>query len=377
VSKAAGLYDKHGLDVELTFVRPAVLTTALNAGKDFDVGYASAANIPTVNVKGGDLVMIGGSAQGGIFSIVANPAIRSIADLKGKKAGVTSTGSTTDLLLRQVLQANKLVPGQDVGIVVIADDSAIVAALTSHQLDAIINSEPFTSIAVAQGGSVIYDQAKSGERAVQTPVTVKRSYLPAHRDVLKRLLMANMEAIHMIKTNPAQAAKYAAPYLKMDDLNVLQTALEKTAQIMDPDMNVPLENLATSLKIAAANVPEVGKLKPEDLVDLSPPPEPSLSGPRDPVLVDPGEHVGRPLDLARAEPPCLLQARHDGSRQLIGARVDDCQCFAGSYAGAHRRLDNDAGGVVDGVFLLLAADAQLEPRQTHLQGVDRLHVAVT
>jgi len=269
VSKAAGLYDKYGLDVELTYVKPAVLTTALNAGKDFDVGYASAANIPTVNVKGGDLVMIGGSAQGGIFSIVANPAIKSIADLKGKKAGVTSTGSTTDLLLRQVLQANKLVPGQDVGIVVIADDSAIVAALTSHQLDAIINSEPFTSIAVAQGGSVIYDQAKSGERAVQTPVTVKRSYLPAHRDVLKRLLMANMEAIHMIKTNPTAAAKFAAPLMEFDDVGVLETALKRTAQIMDPDMNIPMENLATSLKIAAANVPEVANLKPEDLVDLS------------------------------------------------------------------------------------------------------------
>src|SRR5947209_1384865 len=34
VSKNAGLYDKYGLDVELTFAQPAILTTALNAGKD-------------------------------------------------------------------------------------------------------------------------------------------------------------------------------------------------------------------------------------------------------------------------------------------------------------------------------------------------------
>jgi hypothetical protein len=61
ISKAAGMYDKYGLDVSLTYVEPAILTTALNAGRDFDVGYASAANIPTINVKGGDLVMIAGS----------------------------------------------------------------------------------------------------------------------------------------------------------------------------------------------------------------------------------------------------------------------------------------------------------------------------
>ena len=268
-SKDGGFFDKYGLDVSLSYVKPAILTTALNAGQDFDVGYASAANIPTVNVKGGDLVMIGGSAQGGIFTINAMPGINKIADLKGKNAAVTSSGSTTDLLLRQVLQENKLVPQQDVGITVIADNAAMVAALISHRVDAIVSSEPFTSMALSQGAQVIFDQAKSGERAVQTPLTVKRSYLPGHRDQLKRILMANMEAIHLIKTNPAQAAKYANAYIKLDDVSVLTKALEHTAKIMDPDMNIPMANLATSLKIAAANVPEVGTLRPEDLVDLS------------------------------------------------------------------------------------------------------------
>jgi NitT/TauT family transport system substrate-binding protein len=269
ISKRAGLYDKYGVDVDLTFVEPAILTTALNAGKDFDLGYASAANVPTVNVKGGDLVMIAGSAQGGIFSMVATPATSAIADLKGKKVGVTSSGSTTDLLARKVLQDNGLAVGKDASVVVVQGDLALVAALVSHQVDAIVNSEPFTSVAVAQGGKVIYDQSATKERAIQTPVTIKRSYLPAHRDVLKRVLMANMDAIHMIKTDPASAAKFALPDMGMDDLAVLEKALVHAGQGMDPDMGMPLDYLAASLQIAAANVPEVGKLKPEDLVDTS------------------------------------------------------------------------------------------------------------
>ena len=269
ISKNAGLYDKYGLDVELAFIRPAILTTALNAGNDVDVGYASAANIPTVNVKGGDLVMLAGSAQGGIFDIISTPSIKDVKDLKGKTAGVTSTGSTTDLLLRKVLQDNGLVPEKDVKIIVIADDAALVAALTTKQIDAIVNSEPFSTLAISQGGVVLYDQSKSGERAVQTPVTVKRSYLPAHRDMLKRLLMANMEAIHMMKTDPQQAAKYSAKDMGVEDVDVVAKAIQHAAEGMDRDMNVPLDYLAASLKIAAANVPEVGKLKPEDLVDLS------------------------------------------------------------------------------------------------------------
>jgi ABC-type nitrate/sulfonate/bicarbonate transport system substrate-binding protein len=146
---------------------------------------------------------------------------------------------------------------------------ATIAALTSHQVAAIVTGEPFTSIAVSQGAHVIYDQAKSGESAVQTPVTVKRSYIAGHRDILKRLLMANLEAIHMMKTDPAASARYIQPYLKVDDLNALQASVESSAKVIAPDMNIPMDYLANSLKIAAANVPEVATLKPEDLVDVS------------------------------------------------------------------------------------------------------------
>lgn len=269
ISKNAGLYDKYGLDVELTFAQPAILTTALNAGKDFDVGYASAANIPTINVKGGDLIMLGASTQVGIFDIVGAPGIKSIADLKGKKAAVTSAGSTTDLLLRKVLQDNHLVPEKDVSIVVIAGDAALVAALTTHQVEAIVNSEPFSSMALTQGGVILYDQSTSGEPAIQTPLTVKRGYLPTHRDLLKRMLMANMEAIHMLKTDPEQAAKYSYKDMGFDDMSLLPKALKHVGEGMDPGMAMPLGAMAESLKIASANVPEVAKLKPEDLIDSS------------------------------------------------------------------------------------------------------------
>ncbi len=145
----------------------------------------------------------------------------------------------------------------------------MIAALVNHRVDAIVTGEPFTSIAVSQGAKVIYDQAKSGEHPIQTPVTVKRSYITGHRDILKRLLMANIEAIHMMKTDPGTAAKYIQPYVKVDNLNALALSVETSANVIDRDMNIPMDYLADSLKIAAANIPEVASLKPQDLVDLS------------------------------------------------------------------------------------------------------------
>ena len=55
--------------------------------------------------------------------------------------------------------------------------------------------------------------------------------------------------------------------------------------------------------------------------------------------------------------------------------MDDGERLTRSHPGAHRRLDHNARGMVDTVFLLRAAHPKLEPGQPDLQGVDRFHVA--
>jgi len=269
ITKGAGLFDKYGIDAALTFIAPAALTAALTAGKDLDVGYGSIESTATVDAQGGDLVAIAAMEQGGIFKISANPPAKALTDLRGKTVAITSTGATSDLLVRQLLQQNNMVPNRDVSIVSIPDQTAMVAALKTGQVAAAVMSEPATSMAVAQGATVIYDQSKSAVKAAQIPVLVKRGYLATHRDLLKRVLMANMEGIHLLKTKPTEAAPYAAEFLKNDDKAVVQKALEAVAQVTADDMNVPLEAVADAIKTSAASLPEVAKLKPEDIVDTS------------------------------------------------------------------------------------------------------------
>ncbi|HEX6513176.1 MAG TPA: ABC transporter substrate-binding protein [Chloroflexota bacterium] len=269
ITKGAGFFDKYNLDVNLTFISPPALTAALTAGKDMDVGYGSAESTATVDAQGGDLVIIGAMQQAGIFKISATPPIKSIADLRGKSVAITTKGSSTDLLFRQLAQQNNLVPDKDVSVVSIPEQPAMVAALKSGQVAAAVMSEPATSMAVAQGATVIYDQGKSAGKAVQLPVLLKRGYLASHRELLKRFLMANLEGIHFMKTKPAQAAPFAAAFLKTDDQTVVQKALEAVSQATDDDMNVPLQAVADSIKTSASTSPEVAKLKPEDIVDTS------------------------------------------------------------------------------------------------------------
>jgi len=269
IIKSAGFFDKYNIDAALTFISPPALTAALTAGRDMDLGYGSAESAATVDAQGGDLVIIGAMQQGGIFKVSANPPIKTIADLRGKTVAITTKGATTDLLFRQLAQQNNLVPDKDVSIVSIPEQPAMVAALKAGQVAAAVMSEPATSMAVAQGATVIYDQSKTTDKAVQLPVLAKRGYVASNRDLLKRFLMANMEGIHFLKTRPADAAPYAAAFLKNDDKAVVQKALEAVSQVTADDMDVPIAALADAIKTSASTSPEVAKLKPEDLVDTS------------------------------------------------------------------------------------------------------------
>lgn len=269
IVKGGGFFDKYNIDASLTFVSPPALTAALTAGKDVDIGYGSAESTATADAQGADLVIVAAMQQVGIFKISASPPVKSIADLRGKTVAITTKGSSTDLLFRQLAQQNNLVPDKDVSIVSIPEQPAMVAALKSGQIAAAVMSEPATTMAVAQGATVIYDQSKTEDKAVQLPVLVKRGWLASHRDLVKRFLMANMEGIHFMKTKPAAAAPIAASFLKTDDKAIVQKALEAVSQATDDGMDVPLQAVADSIKTSASTSPAVAKLKPEDLVDTS------------------------------------------------------------------------------------------------------------
>src|SRR5215475_4130248 len=65
------------------------------------------------------------------FYVMANPEISSVADLKGKKIGVTRFGASTDFAMRKLLEKYQLKPIMDVPIVQIVGMPEIAPALLS------------------------------------------------------------------------------------------------------------------------------------------------------------------------------------------------------------------------------------------------------
>jgi NitT/TauT family transport system substrate-binding protein len=100
LGKDAGLYQKHGIDMELLFIGSS--TTAVQAllAGDVDVVYSAAAAVIDANLAGAELTMLGCQYDTGQTSFFTTPPVANVAALKGKAVGVSRFGAFSDFVAR-------------------------------------------------------------------------------------------------------------------------------------------------------------------------------------------------------------------------------------------------------------------------------------
>jgi NitT/TauT family transport system substrate-binding protein len=83
----------------------------------------------SATAAGSDVVIIGSSGTVSPFRLMARPDIKQPADLKGKKAGITTFGSTSDQVVRIALKQFHLEPNKDVALLTFGAQPEVFAAL--------------------------------------------------------------------------------------------------------------------------------------------------------------------------------------------------------------------------------------------------------
>jgi len=87
IAKEQGLFKKYGLDVDLVFIIAGRAMQAMLAGQ-VPVGVVGGTHVTNANTAGGDFRMILGLENRLDYIFVAQPAIKTAADLKGKKVAI-------------------------------------------------------------------------------------------------------------------------------------------------------------------------------------------------------------------------------------------------------------------------------------------------
>lgn len=203
---------KFGLKVEeIVFPKGIDIFPAIVKG-EVDIA-ASAADAAIANrAGGGQVFLVAGFAKGGARLVaVPDSAIKSVADLKGKKVGVARGGAQELLLLAELAKANLSwsdKPGKDVQIVYLpfAD---LNQALLQKQIDAMCQSEPQSSQAINKGFG--REVMKPYDTPLGEPVRALVMTEQLYKDkpeVAQRVLDCFVDATRLFIEDPKLAEKY-------------------------------------------------------------------------------------------------------------------------------------------------------------------------
>jgi ABC-type nitrate/sulfonate/bicarbonate transport system substrate-binding protein len=229
IGMAKGFFQKHGLELEIaSFAGSAKLQQALGADA-IDIGLGSGPELAFV-AKGNPVLGICAYAGPVNLMMVVRPdaGINSIADLKGKRISVSTVGSLTDWVTRELSRQQGW--GND-GIVItpLGTNEAQVAALRAKETD---------GLAVDPAGAFELEEKGVGKIMVRyetvAPVFINHaSYatnklIAEHPEQIKEFLAAWFETVAWMKANKDDAVKLASP--------IMHTSVEIGARDYDETM---------------------------------------------------------------------------------------------------------------------------------------------
>jgi NitT/TauT family transport system substrate-binding protein len=217
-----GIYAKHGLDVTLQSIASANGIAALLSGQ-VQVAQLGGSEVLSADASGGDIVIVADLVPVFPYVFITSPSVASIADLKGKKVGVSKIGGSADIATRVALTKNGLDPAKDVSIIETGSAANLVAALRSGAIQGGVSQPPESTTLEAQGFHPVYDMAKEKLPAANTVVAVTSAYLKANKQVVQEYVDSLVESIARLKKDRAFAEQVLTHWEKVTDRTLLDS----------------------------------------------------------------------------------------------------------------------------------------------------------
>ncbi len=222
IAREAGYFAAEGLDVELVRVGGSTRMVAALLGGSAPIIQAGASAALAATAAGSDVVIIGSTGTVSPFHLMARPEIKQPADLKGKRAGITTFGSSSDQVVRIALKQFNLEPNRDVALLSLGAQPEVFAALQSGAVQAGALSYPLYAQAAKLGMRELVNFGDLGVEDINGTVITTRGFLAQQRDVALRFLRAFARAMHRYRSDKEFSKKVLAKYGKISDEEILE-----------------------------------------------------------------------------------------------------------------------------------------------------------
>ena len=218
-AKETGIFARHKLDVEILLLTSQLSAVALGAG---ELEYVAGVGPGSV---GGTLAGIPSRAVWVVsnrilHSVVAQPEVKSLQDLRGKKIGVTGLGGTTHTSLMMAIEKFGGNPREY--IVVSLGPQQYLRALESKAVDAATVDPPLLFLVLKKGFSRILDLGSVVEMPVGGLTTMMKT-LNSKSEQVVRIIKSLQEAKDLLLSSKERAVDFTMKVMKMDRESALRS----------------------------------------------------------------------------------------------------------------------------------------------------------
>ena len=277
ISEQLGYFKAEGLDLEISDFAGGARALQALVGGSADVvsgAYEHTINMQSKNQFIQSFVLQGRAPQIAMgVSTKTMPDYRALADLRGKKIGVSAPGSSTNMVANLVL-SRAGIKASDVSYVGVGTAAGALTALRSGQIDAMSNTDPVMTMLEQKGDVKII----SDTRTLKGTTDVFGGLMPAacfytHAEFIQKnpntcqaLANAIVRGLKWLQTaGPGDIIKTVPENYLLGDRALYLASFNKVREAIALDGVLPEEGTRTALRALASFDPSIKA----DKIDLA------------------------------------------------------------------------------------------------------------
>jgi len=267
IAEQLGYFRAEGLEVEISDFAGGSRALQAVVGGSADVvsgAYEHTINLQSKGQQFQAFVLQGRAPQISMgVSPKTMPNYKSVADLKGKKIGVSAPGSSTNMVASLILSRAGL-SASDVSFIGVGTAAGALAAFRAGQIDAMSNTDPVMTMLEQKGEIRIIADTRTLKGTTEVfggPMPAGCLYAPQefvrqHPNTVQALSNAIVHALKWLQTaGPGDIIKTVPESYLLGDRALYLAAFNKVREAISPDGMFPDEGGKTALRALASFEP--------------------------------------------------------------------------------------------------------------------------
>jgi NitT/TauT family transport system substrate-binding protein len=259
------IWQKYGLEVEPILVSGGARAVPALLGQSVQFLFGSDTGVTTAQLQGIPLVRLGVTMNTLASSLLTQPNIQSVQDLKGKILGISRGRDASYIRLAKLLRDHGLNPNEDVKFLSIGGgEGGRLSALKAGVIHGTMLFPPLDLIGRNDGLRVLsrFDVPSPGG-GINTTVAL----LKQNRKLVINFLKGYMEGIHYMTRNKGDSVRILQKYFQNSDLTAMDYLYDETTRRLERELRANPESIRFHLDMAALDDPRAKQFTEKEFWD--------------------------------------------------------------------------------------------------------------